>query len=67
MACFTPENNAYCLPIVNAFLDTGEKREIKTFKTKKISDEREICMRGNMIKMLFYANLKLGTHHEGLE
>ena len=22
MACFTPENNAYCLPNVNAFLDT---------------------------------------------
>ena len=23
----------------------GEKREIETFKTKKMSDEREICMR----------------------
>ena len=22
MTCFTPENNAYCLPNVNAFLDT---------------------------------------------
>ena len=22
MACFTPKNNAYCLPNVNAFLDT---------------------------------------------
>ena len=22
MACFTPENNAYCLPNVNAFLNT---------------------------------------------
>ena len=23
MACFTPENNAHCLPNVNAFLDTN--------------------------------------------
>ena len=23
MACFAPKNNAYCLPNVNAFLDTA--------------------------------------------
>ena len=39
-----------------------EKREIETFKTKKMSDEREESVCWDMIRRLFYANLKLGTH-----
>ena len=28
MACFTPKNNAYCLPNVNAFLDTNNMKKM---------------------------------------
>ena len=29
MACFTPKNNTYCSPNVNAFLDTRFEKEAK--------------------------------------
>ena len=36
MACFTPENNAYCLRKVNAFLDTSSKLRIESMAAGKI-------------------------------
>ena len=36
MACFTPENNAYCLPNVNAFLDTSRGNKERVFNAPSV-------------------------------
>ena len=41
-----------------------ERREIETFKTKKMSDELKESVCWDIIRRLFHANLKLGTHQK---
>ena len=62
--CTQPNNFLHSAPILVESIQAwaiGEKREVKTFKTKKMSDKREIRCR-NMIRRLFHASLKFLTH-----